>query len=161
MIASKISISHETRAKLNNQALSPVKKRELRENMVKERIRSAVGGECTKQELVAAAGYDPDAKSNDYANGVTLINSMLKRGLIAHNGTSKFRKAWTVIEQAPKRVPNVTPTPAQVAAELMVELKDYKHLSSISLLDMAKTFAWTHNSDSLREFIDYIENAIK
>lgn len=163
MVASEVKITPETRAKLDNQALSPGKKRELRENLIKECIRSAVGGMVTKQELVAAAGYNPDAKSRDYARGFGLINSMVKRGIICNDNANKFRKAWTVVED----VHIVTPTPAEVAAELVVpqeirvELQEFEALTSIELVAMAKEFAWQKNSDSLREFIDYAKNAIK
>lgn len=161
MNASKVTITAETRAKLDNQALSPARKRELRECMIKERIRNATNGACTKQELVAASGLNPDAKSVEYARGVAMINSMVRRGVISHDNSNKFRKYWTVKEDA-----RVKPTPEQVAQalivpkEVVVLLNEFK-MDKIALVDMAKQFAWTKNSDSLREFISYVENAIQ
>jgi len=161
MIPSRLILTPETRAKLSNPVLSAVKKRQLREEMIKDSIRSAVGGMRTKQELIVAAGYSPDAKTNDYAKGHTLIGSMLRRGIISHNKTNAFKKIWTVHEDV-----RVTPSPKQVAAAIVVKepvvaLKEQEELDKVKLVDMAKEFAWRENSDSLREFIAYMEKAVK
>lgn len=158
MLASRVTILPETRVKLNNILLSPTKKRELREEMIKERIRKTPDGFLTKQELVAAAGLHPDARSNEYARGVAMLNSMVRRGILAHEQTHKFRKSWTVLADV-----KVTPSPEQVAEavvpkEIMV-LQD-RTVDRAKLVDMAKEFAWRSNSDSLREFIVYVQNTI-
>lgn len=160
MIASKVTISQETRAKLDNPVLTRKKKNKLREELVKDCIRAQRGGIATKQQLIAAAGFDPDARSNGYATGITLLHSMVRKGIISHENTKKFKKTWTVKEDV-----RVTPTPKQVAREIVkpeavVELKEFK-MDKLTLVDMAKQFAWTNNSDSLRDFIKYVENAIK
>lgn len=166
MIASKVIITAETRARLDNPILTPAKRRSLREEMIKERIRSATGGAATKQELIAAAGLNPDARSTEYAKGIATINSMVKRGIISHDDSNRFRKIWTVMEDVHTR-PLVTPTPEELASELVipkelkVELKEFEALTSVQLVDMAKEFAWQRNSDSLREFVEYAKNAIK
>jgi len=163
MIASKLIISQETREKLLNPVLTPMKKRELREELIKDSIRKAVAGSRTKQELVAAAGFNPDATSNDYANGNGLVNSMIKRGIISHNPTRSFRKTWTVCEDV-----RVTPTPKQVAdaivqpeKEIIVQTKEKVQVNKGTLINLAKEFAWKNNSDSLRDFIMYTENRLK
>jgi hypothetical protein len=162
MLASKVTITPETRAKLDAPALSPSKWRQLREELIKDCIRNRSGGAATKQELVAAAGLNPEATSTEYAKGIHLLKRMVERGIISHNNTNQYRKSWTVIEDV-----KVKPSPKQVASEVVipeevtVELKEYNHLTSMKLVEMAKEFAWRTNSDSLREFIAYTENAIK
>lgn len=166
MNASKVIITQETRARLNNEALSPAKKRQLREQMIIESIRKAVGGTRTKQELIAAAGYSPDAKSNSYAMGHTLVNSMIRRGLITHNNTRAFRKNWTVLSEVtvtpqPKAVAEAIVEKKKEAVELVVEEKPKVIVNKGTLLNLAKQFAWEKNSDSLREFIDYAQTRLK
>lgn len=167
---SKLTISPETRTQLNNPALSQAKRRELREQKVKESIRTSIGGRRTKQELVVAAGYDSNTKSSGYANGLGLVNSMIKRGIISHNNTNQFRKVWEICAEVK---PRVTPSPTKIAhsifgkkeepveAEIVVELKEQLTLDKVKLIDMAKDFAWRENSDSLREFIAHMEKAVK
>lgn len=159
MNASKVTISQETRAKLDNPILTKKRKNKLRKELVKEYIRSAKGGMATRQQLIAAAGFDPSSQSYGYRTGNAFIRNMMRAGIISNDGRSHFKKSWTVHD-----VP-VTPTPKQVAKTVMpkdpvVELKEFK-IDKITLIDMAKEFAWTRNSDSLREFIDYAKNAIK
>lgn len=158
MVASKVTISPETKVKLNNVYLSPQKKRELREEMIKERIRNTPDGFLTKQELVAAAGLDPNANGNEYARGVAMLGSMIKRGIIAHEKTHKFRKSWCVISDA-----KVTTKPEPVEKDIMpreVMIALTRTVDKMKLVDMAKEFAWRENSDSLRAFIIYAENTI-
>lgn len=168
MVASKVTISQETRAKLLNPILSPARKRELREELIKDSIRRATHGYRTKQELIAAGGFNPDAKSGSYASGFGMINSMIKRGVISHESTNAFKKRWTILADM-----KVTPSPKQIAktivptvapaagTEVMVALEEYKEVDKIKLVDMAKEFAWRENSDSLRDFVAYMQNAIK
>lgn len=179
MIASKVTISQETREKLDNPTLSWEKKQMLRDELVKDYIRSLEGRQVMKVALVAAAGYAADTKSSGYAAGLNFVNGMIKRGIICHEITDKMQKIWTVIEDVKKHQlepPVVTPSMVEVAEEAIahaeavkaepvkeaiVELKEFPALTSVKLVDMAKEFAWRNNSDSLREFISYIENAIK
>jgi len=166
MNASKVIITPETREKLNNPVLSPLKKRQLREEMIKDSIRKAVGGVRTKQELVAAAGFNPSGTTNDYANGLGLITSMIKRGIINHNPTSSFKKVWSVTEDvkvtpSPKKVAQEIVAPVETKPELTVEERPKVQVNKGTLLNLAKEFAWKNNSDSLREFIVYAENRLK
>lgn len=166
MIASKITISPETREKLNNPVLSPMKKRELRRELVKDSIRKAIGGTRTKQELIAAAGYNAYRSSNEYANGLNLIDGMIKSGIISHNPTNAFKKVWTVIEDvkvtpSPKKVAQEIVSPVETKLELTVEERPKVQVNKGTLLNLAKEFAWKNNSDSLREFIVYAENRLK
>jgi hypothetical protein len=161
MVASKVTISQETRAKLDNPILTKAKKSKLREELIKDYIQARRGGIATKQQLIAAAGFDPNARSNSYASGIAFLRRMMKHDIISHDNTNKFKKVWTV-----KEASKVSPTPAQVAESIVkppvvVELKEFEKVNSVQLVDMAKEFAWKQNSDSLRDFIQYVENAIK
>ena len=168
MNASKVTITQETRERLNNEALSPIKKRQLREQMIIESIRKAVGGTRTKQELIAAAGFSTDARSLNYAKGHTLIGSMIKRGIITHNATTTFKKNWTVLSDVktvvtptPKEVAESIVAPVEKAPEIMIEEKPKVQVNKGTLINLAKEFAWKNNSDSLREFIAFADNRLK
>ncbi len=163
MNVTKLTISQETREKLNNPVLTPMKKRELREEMIKDSIRSAVGGVRTKQELVAAAGYNPDAKSSNYASGIGHIGSMVKRGIISHNNTNAFRKTWVVCEDVKtKAVENKSQMPVPIIPkDIMVIREEPTDVDRVKLIDMAKQWAWDNNSDSLRDFIAHAQNTLK
>tara|TARA_B100001245_G_C22894477_1_gene431580 strand:- start:5386 stop:5877 length:492 start_codon:yes stop_codon:yes gene_type:complete len=160
----RLVITPETRAKLNNPVLSPTKKRELREQLIKDRIRKAAGSGVTKQELIATAGYSPKTTSNEYANGLGLIASMIQRGVISHLPTKGFKKVWSVAEdvkskrEKPKDIDMPLPI---ISKEATVSRQEPTEINRVKLVDMAKEFAWRKNSDSLREFISYIEDTVK
>lgn len=194
MIASKVTITKETRAKLDNPILTKEKKNKLRQEMIKDFIRNAESGLATKQELVAAAGYNPDGTTQEYAQGLGMVNRMVRHNVISHNPTVERKKTWVVNEDV-HTAPTIKPALPEMAAEIVaeaeaaskpvedvveepvvvepvteipqapqgaiVELKEFPTLTSMKLVDMAKEFAWRNNSDSLRDFIDFIENAIK
>jgi len=92
MIASKVVISQETRRRLDNPALSAENEYKLRQELVKDYIRKSECNEATKQELIAAAGFDPNATSKGYAHGAAFIKSMIKNGIISHAPAACFRK---------------------------------------------------------------------
>lgn len=155
----KVILEPETRAKLLNPILSPMKKRELRQELVKDSIRRAVGGVRTKQELIAAAGYQPNRSSSEYANGLNLITSMIKRRIISHNPTNQFKKRWAVLEDVKITPPSITES--VIPKEITLALQPQEDVNKVKLVDMAKDFAWRENSDSLRDFISYMEKAVK
>lgn len=158
MVANNVIITPETKARLAYKELSPVKKRELREEMIKERIRNTADGACTKQELVAAAGLNPDAHTSEYSKGVGMINSMIKRGIISYLPTHKFRKTWSV--RTDVKVKNKPVDKAVIPEKVVVALQE-RLVTRNELLDVAKDFAWQNNSDSLRDFITYVQNTLK
>lgn len=125
-----------------------------------------MSGACTKQELIAAAGYNV-SNAQDYAKGFNLIGRMIKRKIISHNQTTLYRKYWTVTADVKThRIPTVHPTPEEVAAkimpkEVMVELREFETVGKVKLISLAKEFAWRENTDSLRDFIVHIEKALK
>lgn len=167
MIASKLVITSETRAKLNNPVLTPAKKLELREQLIVEYIRKNLRP-ITKQELIVAGGYNASATSQSYANGLNLITRMIKRNVISHNNTKEFRKLWTVTEDVKVRpiAQKITELPAMIPkdsklSQYQLTLEPVQELKKESLIDMAKQWAWENNSDSLRDFIAFAQNRVK
>lgn len=183
MYASKLTFSKETRMKLASPALSPMAKRKLRQSRVLDFIRETPGHEATKFDLIAAAGYDV-TNSTEYQNGWGLVTGMVKRGVIVphdhENPTSKRKKQWIissdvrVIEAIPPRpgypaeafnhLPDTGGSDgAEDKSEPNIEQPaDGETITEIStahaeLLGLAKDFAWKQNSDSLREFIAWME----
>lgn len=158
MNASKVTISHQTRSRLNNPILTRSKKTHLREELVKDAIRRSFGGRCTKQELIAAAGYSPNSKLSGYANGNAFINGMVNRRIITHNNTTSFRKTWTVLEDV--KTVKITPTPQQVAKEVVAkeEVKEVDIKKGVNEIvsRLAKDFVWETGSDSLHDFVEYL-----
>lgn len=175
MIASKLIISTETRKRLSNPVLSPMKKRQLREDMIIECIRKAAGEAITKQQLMVAAGYDSKYGTSGYSQGFTLISSMINRGIISHNGTKSFKKVWTCNADVKVKKP-ATPVAEAPKADTKMEsldasatimqngLDQYKKSGEVVkkyISDRAKDFVWEKNSDSLREFLKYIETSVQ
>lgn len=167
MLASKVTISQETRARLDNPTLTESKRHKLRQELIKDTIRRANGRRLSKQQLIAAAGLDPRTETNDYKRGMALVRSMIRKRQIIQKSGNRLGGGWKVVGDKSKQTNvNVRPTPQDMAESVMpksvaVELQDYKVVDKLTLLNMAKEFAWKENSDSLREFINYIENAIK
>lgn len=163
MYASKVRISQETRARLDNPILTNAKRGLLRRELIREAIRKHGNYKLSRQQLVAAAGFNPDTTTLDYRNGLNLISRMEKSNQIKQIDGSRRGGRWIVIEG------RISPSPKQVALKIVdkeqpepvVELKEFKKLSNLALIDMAKEFAWQNNSDSLREFIRYVSGAIK
>lgn len=160
MQASRVTVSLETRAKMANPVLDNNKRRKLRMQLVKEAIIGRKSGKFSKQELIAVAGYDPTPGQSDYWKGAALLRTMLNRRAISHDKTGRRIKVWKVTN-APKPVVQEPLAETVMPKEIVVALQDYKQVEKVALLDMAKEFAWKENSDSLREFIAYVENAIK
>jgi len=163
MYASRVKISQETRSKLNNPVLDSRKKSELRVRLVLDKINNNPGVRFTKQELLATAGYNPSTNTQNYQTGLAFIRNMEKRGLIAHNNTRTFRKHWFVLSEAtikttPKQVAKSILAKSQLAEKPVVEEVDIKKGVQEIVTRPAKDFVWETNSDSLHEFVKYLQD---
>lgn len=178
MQASKVSFFSETKLALTNPILSKKKKRELRINRLKDYIRSQpVGTTFRMMDLMAAAGYDP-ANSGQYASGFGFLTALNKRGIIDIERTTSYQKLVTIPGDETTRkisdLPEVT-TPEkdeEVVATSQEEDKPSEQreihftrleyqvvdVETVRMIEnLAREFSWTHDSDSLREFIKSIK----
>jgi hypothetical protein len=175
MEASKITFSQHTKAALNARPMSKAAKAKLRRERVKDFIRSQPAGTIIKQtDLAIAAGYD-----KSQGHGWAFINRMVKNKHIDKDTSEGVSKpSWTVRGDAkikpplkaelPKDMPEVADkTPESVAAKIakqlpkfdmhLTEIDQLKEVSAGMVTQQAKEFAWTYNSDSLRDFIKWLD----
>lgn len=153
MIATKLKISNETRRALLNPVLTKKQKQDLRVRRVVEKIRSSPYVLLSKQELIVAAGYNPDSSSREYKSGVAFISNLCRRGIIMNDGSKGLRKHWSVVADM-----KVTP-PKQVAEQVVEntveKLTEEEIADGVATLVMklAKDFVWETGSNDLHEFV--------
>ena len=159
MEVSKITISPQTRM-LQASSLSKGKRSKLREELIKEYIRSKPAGyEFSIGDLLRAGGYT----NNQYGTGWAFVQRMIKAKRIIGLGKSpgKRKQAYAIPGDAlvnTKEGPKLNPEP--ITSALISEKIDKSHIpQNLGLRwveDEARQFAWLENSDSLRQFIDYL-----
>lgn len=150
---------------LNSPLLSKSKKRELKENLVKEYIRSKPAGmPIPPSKLIVAAHYDPNTQ---YQSGWAFVNNMVKKGIILKEKIVRSDSSyWTVPGDATTVVPPTEKSTEDLIGDDQAINRVWPSEPLNSIIDppkdvswiitKAKEFAWRENSDSLREFIDYI-----
>jgi hypothetical protein len=185
MYASKVSFSNQTRALINARPMGRNQRVKLRQQRVKDFIRETPNGEARKRDLIEAAGFNTK-NEKEYQRGWAIVGTMIRRGDIVENDGSNpknsYLKQWTIPSDVTvtnrngeltypdgdgKTILRPTDDPMTVN-ELKEEEKPQSgvvmvetvNLSGRALTDMAKQFAWTHNSDSLREFIAWTESTL-
>lgn len=174
MDASRISFSNHTREMLANPILDKKKKSQLRENRVKDYIRSRPHGAAKLYDLIAAAGYRVDVPGQ-YASGWAFVNRMVRDGVIRKQDLEdeprSYLKQWVIPEDAkiikPANVPeegNKTENPVDESPDrgqaLFTVATSIAQFSHEDLLTKAKKFAWERNSDSLREFMTWLQEDV-
>lgn len=169
MEASKVSFSQHTKEMLNARPLSRTHKAKLRKQRIVEYIRELPFGECQKSDLIAAAGWDIKVVQQ-YSNGWSFIERLRKNKVIRmSDGTdpkNSYIKKWEVVADThvtkPADIPRVEPV-EEVGEVTWPEPADgptpppADERKTVNLLDEAKNFAWTMNSDSLREFVAWVQ----
>lgn len=147
MEASKISFTEKTQAQLQSPVISKKKKRDLRRAIMLEEIRRRpVGTMIRTRDLADAAGFTGGNSQNTYA----FLKRMERDNLITIEKVPKSdKKIYTVVADSRTVVPKVEkPAPEQ---HEIVTNKDK------TLGEYAKEFAWKKNSDSLREFVGFMD----
>jgi hypothetical protein len=151
MDASKVTIAKQT---LHNSLLSQKDRIRLRRERVVEYIRSVPAGTPIKPvDIMRHAGIDLSS-----ATRTAFFNSMVRDGIITKEpvfGTHKFTftvvgDAKTIVPPKPKEEPVVEE--ADKPADEVAVRSDTTTLESL-----AKEFAWKNNSDSLREFVEWMD----
>lgn len=186
MIASKVSFSQDTLAQLNARPLNRAEKSRLREKRVKEYIRQLPSGTLIPvSELIAAAGYFGSEKA--YRSGYQFIYGLKQRGTIVSSNNGTFKQEWTIPEDAQiinevfptsllkQTVKTVKVAPEEADLQEVLEAtgsgthtvpagvdtpttKALTPQGNLSVVEMARHFAWEYNSDSLREFIRHLQS---
>ncbi len=171
MEASKVIISHDMQDYINNPKISTVRRMQLRADRVVEYIKSKPAGEYIKKlDLVHAAGYITE---NSRARGYLFIDSLISSKKIYCHQDSRARMSWSVNDS---KVSNTEKPSEKLDKPKKPPVKDKEELSE-SKVDITKSrgvkkqladikyeaqqFAWNYSSDSLREFINYLERERK
>jgi hypothetical protein len=144
MDASKVTVSPET---LRFKKMSPGKRSELRRKNIIELIESKpFGTPITLAEFAAVCSFT-DASAH------AMLTTMVKKGIISKNPISKAKIAYSVNGEPRVIKPKteVEPTPTR-----QIDMDVVGHEKTLG--DYAKDFAWQHNSDSLREFVKYMDS---
>ena len=119
MNISALKFSKETRSKLSNPVLSKEKKKELRKQRVIDFIRNRNEHNelISPKELIIAAGFNPDSKS-DYSKGWELLRQMQAKGIIGTNTQGRTMREYYVSEDVKKQLDAEAEAEAQKEAEM-------------------------------------------
>lgn len=92
------SIAQRTREQLDNQFLTPKKRRQIKINGVKDYIRSKPSGTPIQlHELINAAGYHSNGiESAGYKAGQQFISKLVKRGVIQRFGIKTYKPSYSI-----------------------------------------------------------------
>lgn len=176
MQASKVTLSRETRAEIASNPLlhSRKAKSRFRAQKIIDYINSKPSGhKFGTVELISVAGYTDD----QYASGYAFVKRLQKDGILWIEKNNKFKKGFVVCKNAdgsklntvkvsePKKheIPEETVEKVSDEDKIVEEKAKQAEMCMISernesfrneVKSLAKDFAWDHNSDSLREFIN-------
>lgn len=154
MEASKVTINPDV---IRFQKMDRAKRTKLRRQNIIDLIKSKPYGTPIKLAEFAYVAQCTDASA--YA----LIKTMIKKGIISKDYISRFRITYSVNSEPRTITPAQKPTAApQAALELEPPVVAETSAEPVtaptrSLEDYAREFAWEHNSDSLREFIKFMD----
>lgn len=144
MEVSQATISAKT---LDLNRLNKTKKTNLRRKLVIEYIQSKPSGEIIRMAEIQKAG-----QFSTTPNTNAFIKRMLRDGIITRYKGDKPRTYYYAVTGAVR-----IKKPANVAEEPQAASKPATVSNNHLLTDYAKQFAWEHNSDSLREFVEYMD----
>lgn len=156
MDASKITITEETRQALAR-PMSEKKRHKLQVEAAKAYVRSQPTGTIIPMYKIAAAAGIKKGTAHWFCQRL-----IKEKALVWHKASHEQSGSWSVYEDMivkstpPKSVPKPEeqlPTPPPAAPTGPTAGKDL-------LLNYAKEFAWVNNSDSLREFIKWMEGRV-
>lgn len=127
--------------------LNKTKKTNLRRKLVIEYIQSKPSG-----EIIRMAAFQREGQFSTTPNTNAFINRMLRDGIITRYKGDKPRTYYYAVTGAVR-----VKKPANQAEEAQGAEKPATVSSNHLLTDYAKQFAWERNSDSLREFVEYMD----
>jgi hypothetical protein len=141
MQVSKIDIQPRTMA-YYTQPMNKIKRRNLREKLVVEYIKSRPAGtRISNDELQRIAGFNSTGAIS------MMLQSMIKRGIIGRNQIGRKGYSYFVNDA-------VTVKPADVPAQPKPTISEPTNIPT-NLESLARDFSWRYNSDSLREFVKW------
>ena len=176
MEVSKLTLSQEMEKQLSNPYLSQKRKQQLREDLIKDYIRSKPAGtEISVKELIDAAKMQRLSRGSSYA----FIKRMMKRKSIIRTEEGRYRYTWTIPGDAKTVKSNNTKLNTQntpkVVKKAPIEqrgpIKVIKSTQEIKtptiikfqennqhIINKIHEFYWKTTSNSLKEFEDWIKN---
>lgn len=145
MEASKVTISPTT---VEWNRLGKKKKTNLRRKLIIEYIQSKPAGTLIKMgEFREVCHFTTDPNTNAF------VQRMLRDGVISQYAGEKPRTHYYAVTGAVRLVkPKATPPPPEDEPTTEEPVR-----SNHNLTEYAKQFAWERNSDSLREFVAYMD----
>jgi hypothetical protein len=141
MDASKLTVSPD---KLRFQKMSPTKRLLLRRKNVIDLIKSKPYG-----SPITLAEFQAVTQLRGSGGVHSLLMSMVKKGMITKEKTNHRNIAWTVTGE---------PRIVKPARHPVEPPKEVETMQIKSLEEYAREFSWQHNSDSLREFVKFMDN---
>jgi DNA-binding MarR family transcriptional regulator len=144
MEVSQATISPKT---LDLNRLSKTKKTNLRRKLVIEYIQSKPSGEIIRMAEIQRVGQFTTTPNTNM-----FVNRMLRDGIITRYKGDKPRTYYYAVTGAVR-----VKKPANQAEEAQGADKPATVSNNHQLTDYAKQFAWERNSDSLREFVEYMD----
>ena len=142
MGVSKLTVSQKT---YDLNYLGKKKKTNLRRKAIIELIQSKPAGEIIKTGEIQAVG-----QFTTYANAWSFINRMTRDGVIARYESEKPKSYYYAVTGAMR----ITKPGQQSSSETSPVIDPS---TKPTLAEYAKNFAWSHNSDSLRDFVRYMD----
>ena len=168
MEASRVVISRETRQQLANNPLftSRKAKSRFRAQRIIDYVNSKPSGATFGiSELLSVAGYT----DSQYATGWAFVRRLEKSGILWIEKNNKFKKQVVVCKNAdgsklstvkqvkePRTEETVSPEVIEEKAKRaeIAMIDERKAIFREEVKTLAKEFAWSNNSDSLREFVN-------
>ena len=141
MEASKLSISPEH---LRFKPMTRAKRSELRRQNIKALIRSKPAG-----TVLSLADFAAATQSSEGAV-FSMLKTLTKRGEIIKIADDVHNRKYSYVVNEPV-------SKKQAAKEKPLDTRQKDCLTMDDLQARAKDFAWSENSDSLRDFIKWIE----
>jgi DNA-binding MarR family transcriptional regulator len=144
MEVSQATISPKT---LDLNRLNRTKKTNLRRKLVIEYIQSKPSGEIIRMAEIQRAGQFTTTPNTNM-----FVKRMIRDGIIARYKGDKPRTYYYAVTGVVR-----VKKPARAAEEAQEADKPTTVSSNHQLTSYAKQFAWERNSDSLREFVEYMD----
>lgn len=144
MEVSQATISPKT---LDLNRLNRAKKTNLRRKLIIEYIQSKPSGQIIRMAEIQRVGQFTTTPNTNM-----FINRMMRDGIIARYKGDKPRTYYYAVTGA-IRVKKLADAPVEAQDDNKMPTVGTNH----QLTDYAKQFAWERNSDSLREFVEYMD----
>jgi hypothetical protein len=170
MEVSRLTFKPESKQSLHNPMLSRKQRSQLRYRHIVDYIHQYPSNKKLKiSDVLAAAGYS--TAQNNYTAGSAFLKSLIRRGALKweHQPHAKYARFYVPSDSqsaSEPAKPTGQPEPAaddsqsarepEPAADDSQSARD-KLAFAVRVENLAKEYAWQHNSDELRGFIQWLK----